>query len=222
MSEAPARGVLFDMDGTLVDSEALHEAVDHDLFAECGARVPAEVFPTFKGRTSLDVFTDVCDRYGSTRTPDQMVMRKRELFAARLREIRLLDGAADLVAELRREGVPVALVTSTERALVTPILTHHGLAFDAVVTADDVERTKPHPEPYRRGAAALGLAGHDCLAVEDATSGIVSARAAGCRVAALTTSFDAPTLYAAGADAVFGTLAEVRAWLTPRLRRPRG
>lgn len=216
------QGLLLDLDGTLIDSEALHVQVDRAVFDACGIAVPDDLWPTFVGRTSLDVFTEMHTRFGSPMTPGAMVAHKQAAFLEHVEAIRLLDGARDLLAFLRAQKIPTALVTSTERALVTPILAHHGLAFDATITADDVTRTKPDPQPYERGAAALGLDAARCIAVEDSRGGIASARAAGCAVVAITGSFDAETLRATGADAVFDTLADVQAWLTPRLRAPAG
>ncbi len=216
------RGVLLDLDGTLIDSEALHVQADREVFDACGIDVPDSLWPTFTGRASLDVFTEMHTRFGGSMTPAAMVARKQAAFAGHVQTIRLLDGARELLAWLHTRGIPTALVTSTERALVTPILAHHGLAFDATITADDVMHTKPRPEPYERGAAALGLVAAQCIAVEDSTGGIASACAAGCAVVALTGSFSAETLRATCADAVFDTLADVQAWLAPRLQAPAG
>lgn len=206
-------GVLFDMDGTLIDSESLHEAVDRAVFDACGIEVAEADWLTFKGRPSLDVFEDVRQRYGGTLTADEMVLRKQALFLECTSQIEVLPGAHALLHQLRQQRVSVALVTSTEQALVTPILAGLDLSFDAVITADDVARTKPDPDPYLRGAAALRLPPSACVAVEDALSGVQSARGARCYVIAVPTSFDARALREAGAHHVAADLAEVQALL---------
>ncbi len=195
-------GVLLDFDGTLIESEHLHEQADALLFTECGIRLADADWPTFKGRTSADVFAAVHAHYGSTLTVPEMIARKQVLLLEMLHEIVLLPGAARVLEMLRARGVPHALVTSTDRVLVDAIIARLGLSFDAVITADDVTRPKPDADPYVRGARALGLDPATCLVVEDALHGVRSGKNAGCYVVAVTTSFERDLLEAAGADAV--------------------
>ncbi len=92
-------------------------------------------------------------------------------------------GARELLAALREAGVPTALVTMSYRRFVEPVLEQLPAgSFDAVVTGDEVERGKPHPDPYLRAAALLGVPPADCVALEDSPTGAASAEAAGCRV----------------------------------------
>ena len=209
----PFAAVLFDLDGTLIDSEAMHVGANTRLFRECGLDVPPEEHVGFKGRPAHAVFTDMRARYGPGRLDvAQMVARKQALFRELAADVALLPGARALLDALAARGIPTALVTSTDRVLVDEILARLGVAFGTVVTADDVAAPKPAPEPYLLAAARLGVAPQRCLAVEDALSGIASARAAGCDVAALPTSFPADVLEGAGAR-VFAGLPALHAWL---------
>jgi HAD superfamily hydrolase (TIGR01509 family) len=97
-----------------------------------------------------------------------------------------LPGAAELLAALRAEGVPTALVTNTEREMVDVALQTLGAAnFDTVVCGDEVAFAKPHAEPYLAAARALGVQPGRCVAIEDSPTGLASARAAGCVLLAI-------------------------------------
>ncbi len=206
--------VLFDLDGTLIDSEPAHVAANHRLFSECNLPVPAWEHDGFKGRPAFAVFAEMCSRYGPGRLDvDEMVRRKQVLFREEAEVVTLLPGAHALLERLEARGVPTALVTSTDRVLVDELLARLGLHFAATITADDITRPKPDAEPYCRGAEALGVSAGQCLAVEDAPSGIASARAAGCHVVALPTSFPESVLREAGADRVFASLSALQTWL---------
>jgi HAD superfamily hydrolase (TIGR01509 family) len=122
--------------------------------------------------------------------------RIRELYADGLA---WRPGARELLAAVRAKGIPSALVTATRRSLVEAVLgtpTAAEADFDVVICGDDVEHTKPHPQPYLAAADRLGIEPGRCIAVEDSPTGIASARAAGCivvsvpREAALTTPRD--------------------------------
>ena len=99
-------------------------------------------------------------------------------------------------------------MTSGTRALATGRLAHGGLPIpEQLITADDVERGKPDPQPYLAGAAALGVDPAECLVIEDAPAGIEAGKAAGMTVLAVATTFDEGVL--AAADYVTGSLADV-------------
>ncbi len=117
-----------------------------------------------------------------------------------------LPGAAPLLEALPPGSWGV--VTSGTRALATGRLAHGGLPIpERLITADDVERGKPDPQPYLAGAAALGVDPAQCLVVEDAPAGIEAGKAAGMTVLALATTFEVRAL--AAADYVVGSLADV-------------
>lgn len=178
-------GVLFDMDGTLFDSEKLWDVALHELARELGgelseaARV-AMIGNTLEasmrllhsdlGRPELDVETSGA----------WLQARMVELFAGPLI---WQPGARELLAAVRSAAIPAALVTATRRRLVEIALDTLGREnFEAVVCGDEVEHPKPHPDPYLRAAALLGLHPDECVAVEDSANGTASAEAAGCPV----------------------------------------
>jgi HAD superfamily hydrolase (TIGR01509 family) len=185
---APAgvAAVLFDMDGTLIDTEKLWDVALHELAAQLGGVLsPAARAAMIGGsaeHTMQLLATDLelpdLDVDGAN---DFMARRMRELFTE---GVPWRPGAAELLTSVRAAGVPIALVTNTGRSLVELALLTLG-AFDAVVCADEVERAKPHPGHYLAAAAALGADPARCVAIEDSPTGLASARGAGCAVLAI-------------------------------------
>ena len=105
-----------------------------------------------------------------------------ELFAE---DLAPMPGALDLLAALRAEGVPLALVSSSYRVLVDAVLAQLDVRFDLVLAGDEVRHAKPHPEPYTTACAGLGAAPGGAVVLEDSPAGIQSAEAAGCAVVAV-------------------------------------
>jgi len=180
--------VLFDMDGTLVDSEKVWDVGLAELAARYGGVLSAAARASMIGTSMAESMAILHADIGQPwRDPTESVTwleaRVRELFSDGLV---WRPGARELLAEVRAAGVPTALVTATRRHLVEVALLTIGAAnFDAVVCGDEVDETKPHPAPYRSAAALLGADPASCVAIEDSPTGIASARAAGCVVVAV-------------------------------------
>ncbi len=205
----PYDAVLFDMDGVIVDSEPIHEASLLELYAARGWAVADPRFRSFKGRTAADVFGDLARVTGTAAadiTADKRV-RYDALFA---RDGRLVPGVGAVLGALTARGVPLALATSGHRAEVEAVFARFGIGtyFAATVAGEDVTRSKPHPEPYLRAAAALGADASRCLVVEDTIHGVASGVASGATVAAITGTFPAAELMDAGAAWTFDTFAD--------------
>jgi HAD superfamily hydrolase (TIGR01509 family) len=173
--------VLWDLDGTLVDTEPLWMAAETRLAARHGATWTEEDGLALVGSDLLDAARLIEARIRSGMTPEEIVDHLvHELGEAMRRDQPWRPGATELVGALADAGVPQALVTMSYRAIAEPVI--EALPFDAVVTGDEVEHGKPHPEPYLAAARALGVDPSDCLAVEDSATGAASADAAGCVV----------------------------------------
>ncbi|GAA2369710.1 HAD family phosphatase [Dactylosporangium salmoneum] len=184
------QAVLFDMDGTLVDSEKVWEVGLNELSAHYDRTLSARARRAMVGTNMSDSMRILHDDLGlpATRAAmDESVVWLEERVKELLREgVPWRPGAKELLAALRAEGVPLALVTATHRHLVDVALLTIGAAnFDAVVAGDEVDETKPHPMPYLTAARLLGADATRCVAVEDSPNGIRSARAAGCAVLAV-------------------------------------
>jgi len=185
--------VLFDMDGTLVDSEKVWDVGLAELAAHYGGVLSPTARAAMVGTSMIDSMTilheDIAQPWRDPAASTEWVeARMGELFAAGLV---WRPGARELLAEVRAAGVPTALVTATRRPLVEVALTTIGAAnFDLVVCGDDLDRTKPHPEPYLAAAAGLGVPIERCVAIEDSPNGVRSARAAGAVVVAVPSEVD--------------------------------
>ncbi|MFC5219415.1 HAD-IA family hydrolase [Streptomyces coerulescens] len=182
MTRLPLQAVLFDMDGTLVDTERLWwEAVEQVAGRALNEADEAEVL----GRPVEHTADWLAAATGGP-AADLADALHRE-FADRVRAgIVPRPGALDLLDALARDGVPTALVTASPRAVADTVLEALGASRFAVsVTADDTDRTKPAPDPYLAACRALGVDPEACVAVEDTRTGVSSAEAAGCTVLAV-------------------------------------
>jgi len=176
--------VLWDMDGTLVDTEPYWIDSEFDLAARYGGTWSREHALTLVGRDLLDAGRYIREHMGIDLTPEQIVDDLLDGVVARVRmEVPWRPGALDLLATLRHARVPCALVTMSYQRFVAPILEHlPAETFRVVVTGDVLTNGKPHPEPYLTAAAALGVSAADCIAIEDSSTGVTSAETAGCMV----------------------------------------
>lgn len=183
--------VLWDLDGTIVDTEPVWIAAEHELAAEHGATWTDEDALALVGNALIDsgeyIRTRLDLQLTAAEVVDYLVTR---VVASLEQHIPWRPGALELIEELADRGVPQALVTMSYRPIAIPVLAH--LPFQAVVTGDEVSRGKPHPEPYLLAAELLGVDARDCLAVEDSATGATSAHAAGCQVVAVPHMVDVP------------------------------
>lgn len=174
--DAPFEGVLLDMDGTLIDSIP---AVERSWLRWCGEfGVDPLRLRGLHGVTAANVIAEVLPE----RQREAAHTRIREIEVADVDGIVVLPGAAELLEALAAGGVPTAIVTSGTRDLAEARIAATGLPHPpVVVTASDVERGKPWPDPWLEGARRLGVGPAQCLVVEDSMAGLRAAREAGCR-----------------------------------------
>jgi HAD superfamily hydrolase (TIGR01509 family) len=180
-AELPA-AVLWDMDGTLVDTEPLWFAAELEVAARFGVTWSRALSEHLVGMP-LDVYASMLVERGVDRSITEVVDALVSIVAERLADhVAWQPGALSLLAELAEAGVPCALVTMSYRSLAAPVV---GQAppgtFRVVVTGEDVAHGKPHPEAYLRAAEQLGVPVERCVAIEDSPPGIASAMAAGVR-----------------------------------------
>ena len=212
----PVAGVIFDMDGLLLDTERLY--LD-GLFKAAAAvdRVMTEAFAlSMIGVPGKECVAMIETHYGAgfsmaafNTAYDAVVEAALEL------DIPLRAGARELVAYLAAEGVPQAIATSSRRPTAERYLGRVGLLghFAAIVTREDVENPKPAPDPFLAAAARLGLAPADCLALEDSHHGIAAAHAAGAMTIMVPDLLPATDAVRAKCIAVADDLHAVGEWL---------
>jgi HAD superfamily hydrolase (TIGR01509 family) len=216
MSESAIRGVIFDMDGVLCDSERFICEAACRMFQEVHhTTVHPDDFLPFVGAGENRYLGGVAEKYG---LPFDLERDKARTYAIYLEIIhgRLspLPGAVQFIGDCRARGLKLAVATSADRVKLVGNLREIGIPedrFDAVITGNDVERKKPDPQIFLLAAQYLGLPAHQCLVVEDAPNGVKAAKAAGAKCLGLTTSFEEQTLRSAGADWTAPDLAHVPA-----------
>lgn len=183
------RGFLFDLDGTLVDSERESgEAMARALREGQGLEIEQSDKDFVIGRSWVAIYERLADRYPALAWSRAEVIsrtaEKRDEVFAEL-GVTVLPGARDVLRWTR--GRPRALVTGSSRVEVTQVLPliSEDAVFDAIFAAEDVARSKPAPDGYLAAITHLGLLPHECLVLEDSVSGIAAGRAAGCLVVAI-------------------------------------
>jgi HAD superfamily hydrolase (TIGR01509 family) len=172
------------MDGTLVDTEPYWIATEYAMAEKYGGTWSDEHALNLVGNALIESGAYIREHMGIDRTPEQIVDELLDGVVERVRrEVPWRPGGRELLADLRAHDVPCALVTMSWMRFVEPILEHlpEG-TFATVVTGDRVELGKPHPEPYLKAAADLGVEPQECLAIEDSNTGATSAESAGCTV----------------------------------------
>lgn len=189
------QAVLFDMDGTLVDSEKVWSVGLDDLARHYGGTISPGARAAMVGTSMVESMRILHGDIGQPGRPLDQSMRLltdrvKELFAEGLV---WRPGARELVEAVRAAGLPTALVTATVREVLEVALGSIGAhLFDAVVAGDDVERTKPDPLPYLTAARRVGADPARCVAVEDSPNGVLSALRAGCAVVAVPCDVEVP------------------------------
>lgn len=191
------RAVLFDMDGTLVDSEKLWDVALQRLYSRLGGVLTQAVRESTVGGSAESVMQIVYTDLGRSPDPAEMAATADWLhdITADLFDDGLpwCAGARELLDALAGAGVPMALVTNTRRMLTERALNSIGRHYFAVsVCGDEVPRGKPAPDAYQHAAAALGLDPAHCLAVEDSVTGAASAEDAGCPVLVVPNDVEVP------------------------------
>jgi beta-phosphoglucomutase-like phosphatase (HAD superfamily) len=177
-------GVLFDLDGTLIDTMPLHYEAYRRTFLEMNLSLTPEAFYGNVGGTGLETIPRFLAGRAAPCSVAEIHDRKKRQLALLLDEVELTVLPAGLLLPLLRGRVPMAVATSGARPGVERMLSRVGWLemFQAVVTAEDVRNGKPAPEVYLEAARLIGVPAGECLAFEDTDDGVASARAAGAAV----------------------------------------
>lgn len=218
--------VIFDMDGTILDSEPAYYRSDRAFLASWGIEYDEEFNRSMVGRGAVDFFKELEARHPSSPfnalPMDERLRLKDEYF---LREaaggIPVYGGVRDFIVELARRGLPAALASGSTPAVIRAGLMAAGLyeLFGAVVSATEVPRGKPAPDIFLEAARRLGVAPSSCLVLEDSRPGVAAAKAAGMACIALPhpeeagdPAFEAADLSVTGGAAAFHPEAAWAAW----------
>lgn len=210
-------GLLFDLDGTLAATDAVHERAWREVLMPHHVALDADGYERLiRGRTNDAIVAALLPKLSA---PEQasVIARKEHSFRSQVNKLEPTPGTKELLQRAGREGWSLGVVTNAPEANAEHLLGILGLrdAFAVVISAEQVSRGKPDPEPYQRALQALGLTATEAVAFEDSPAGVQSAVAAKLRVAGILTGHTPRELLEAGAELVtpsFAT-AEFQAWL---------
>ncbi|MEU4166877.1 HAD family phosphatase [Streptomyces sp. NPDC026665] len=181
------QAVLLDMDGTLVDTEGFWWDVEVAVFAALGHALDESWRHVVVGGPMTRSAGFLIEATGADITLPELSVLLNDGFEERIgHSLPLMPGAARLLAELAAHEIPTALVSASHRRIIDRVLGAIGSHFFALTVAgDEVERTKPFPDPYLLAASRLGAEPARCAVIEDTSTGVASAEAAGCQVVAV-------------------------------------
>lgn len=179
------QAVIFDMDGTLIDTERVSQAAWRHAARDFGITIPEKILHAFVGCSIPNAMKMIDVAFGDPALTVKLFDRRHEIFDANWEdELALKPGAAEAIAAARERGLAVALATSSARDRAITSMEHFGLmdAFEATVFDEDIEHHKPAPDVYLVAAEHLGVEPVRCIAVEDSFNGVRAGAAAGMRV----------------------------------------
>ena len=174
------RGLIFDCDGTLVDSMPLHWRAWDTVCQRHGIDFAEERFYDMGGVPSKKILGMLKTEQGLDFDPAQVSREKEEAYLPLMREVKLIEPVAE-IARAHYGKIPLGVATGGRTQFIRPLLEGLGVMdwFDALVTSDDVENPKPAPDTFLKAAALMGVPAEDCRAYEDTDLGMEAIRAAG-------------------------------------------
>ncbi len=205
------KAVFWDMDGTLVDSEPLHEAALVAALRSVGIAPPTDLHERVLGVSAGPVYAMLRDEFGLDLPFDDWIVRKYSHYLPLTETLKPRPGAIEIFNELRERGVAQAVVSNSDRLIVDANLRVVGLSYPGMktVSRNDVREGKPHPEPFLRAAWLAGIEPGEAIAIDDSWTGAQAALAAGMK------TIFWPEKPMAGPDGALNlnSIAEVRAEL---------
>ncbi len=181
------QGLLFDMDGTLIDSMGMWKQIDTEYLGRFGLEVPQDLQKVLEGMGLRETADYMKERFHIPDTPEKMMADWTEMAADfYMYEVQLKPGAAEFLCLMKQSGRKLAVATSNSRELALACLEGRGLRylFDEVVTAEET-KGKPEPDIYLEAARRLDIAPEACLVFEDIPMGILAGKRAGMEVCAV-------------------------------------
>jgi HAD superfamily hydrolase (TIGR01509 family) len=182
------RALIFDMDGLMVDTEPLYWEVARQLARNCGKEVSDDTLRKMMGRSrieSMRIFAEACGI--DSRTPEDLLVEREELMLQRYgRGVEPMPGLREILDQFRGR-LRFAVATSSPKKFTDVLLPAMGVAneFEVVQTGDEIEQGKPHPEIYLKCMTRLGVAGNECIVLEESKAGATSGKRAGATVIAV-------------------------------------
>ncbi len=203
------KGILFDFDGVIVDSMKQHLIAWQYAFRKENVNLEDLEFYLLEGRGVKSVVTDLCKKYSLPERLVPILMKTKIDFYDRHLRVAFYEGFFNLIKFLKSTNIQMGIVTGGHRERVEFIVDKYlNGHFNAIVCSDDVNNTKPYPEPYLKGMKLLGLTNSECLVIENAPLGIQSSISAGIKTIAIETTLGKE--YLKEADYIVHSFEEVQ------------
>lgn len=199
------------MDGVVIDSEKLHLRAMALTLERHGIQYTQSFLNSYVGRSDESFFRYVYENMDNSRNMEELLDEKNVFFEDLLSQLQYITGFTDFIRKIKSMKLKTGLVTSSSFFTVSKVdnLLNFTPYFDLVITEEDTQKHKPNPDPYLLALKNLGADNRSTLIIEDSINGILAGKAAGCKVAGLTTSFDTETLRNAGADYVIDRFSDL-------------
>ncbi|MGI6614448.1 MAG: HAD family hydrolase [Dethiobacteria bacterium] len=198
-NRAPAiikiRGVIFDLDGILIDSEKFYFRADQRMLQEYGIEFTREMKKEYIGCGNLDMMKIIRDKYDLPETPAGLLKKKNSYYLEMARrEIETFPKTVRLLKRLSEEGYPLALASGSSPAVIDELLTITGLkgCFSHIISSEEVKRGKPDPQVFLESARRLALSPESCVVIEDSTQGVEAAKSGGMLCIAIPSTVEKP------------------------------
>ncbi len=178
------QAVIFDMDGTLVNSEPVHKKIERDFFNECGIEISEGDHQAYVGMTMPAFYGELKEKFGLSGKVEDFIASHKKLYLEYLmqgRNVQLMPGVVDLIQGFSARGMKLALATSALREVMEGVMRSFDLGqyFSIKLCSDDVVNGKPDPEIFLRASEGLEVPSPGCLVFEDAVNGVRAAKSAG-------------------------------------------
>ena len=175
--------VLFDMDGVIVDTEPVHRFAYFEHFKELGIEVTEEMFITYTGNSTRNVFQRIKQEFGLEHEVEDLIQRKRSIFNDAFdykEDLTLLDGVEDLIKDFHANGIQMILASSASKVTIDRVFRRFNLHqyFSHIVSGEDFPKSKPDPAIFIHAAKLSGNIREECIVIEDSTNGVKAANAA--------------------------------------------
>lgn len=176
--------VIFDMDGVIVDTEPVHKYAYFKHFEELGIEVSEELYATFTGNSTRNVFQKLKDQFRLNEEVENLILRKRSLFNDAFDtkpDLELISGVYDLIVDLHKNNIELILASSASKGTINRVFNRFGLDqfFTHKVSGEDFPKSKPDPTIFIHAASLSKNPMENCIIIEDSTNGVKAAVGAG-------------------------------------------
>ncbi|MGV8981328.1 HAD family hydrolase [Clostridium sp.] len=208
------KAVIFDMDGVIIDSEPTHMKLENETYKKLGIEVTEEEHHSFVGATSNYMWEALKNKHKLNQTLEELIEYDRNKYFKHLNsdecEIMLIDGVKELIQELHKNGVKLAIASSSPLDVIDAIAKKFNIQeyFEVFVTGDYVKRSKPEPDIFIFAAEKLGVSVENCVVIEDSHNGVLAAKKAGMKCVGINSDLEG-TQDISMADLVINNFKEV-------------